>query len=399
MPRGPGGTCTIPITFVADTDALASEVNTDFADVISMLTDSLSRSGLGGMQANLEMGGFKLVNLGAPTVGSDAVTKTYGDATYATSVTLASYVKKDGTTVMTGNLPVSNGAPAVQLIETDAANKNWYMGANGGIWRITEDTQADANTRLQIAPGGVVTISGSLVLGTALAVAQGGTGATTAAAARTNLGLGTMATQNANAVAITAGTITGLTSFSVSGTVTSSQNFQSSTGSVVLGTTGAGTVFLRPNGVGSTTGQMTIDSAGNLVAAGTVTADNLTAAGDPQGSTWSPWGSSSAFIAINARIETRANAYATNAQNNAIANIMPTIAAQGATAVGTYVFAYSNNGGNITIGQFTAGTSLTPSNGGGSLAGAAIGGGTWQCMGHMNTANNSTRSTLWMRAS
>ncbi len=44
-----------------------------------------------------------------------------------------------------------------------------------------------------------------------VAVASGGTGATTAAGARTNLGLGSMATQNANAVAITGGTITGVT--------------------------------------------------------------------------------------------------------------------------------------------------------------------------------------------
>lgn len=395
MPRGPGGTCTIPITFVSDTDALASEVNTDFADVISMLTDSLSRSGLGGMQANLEMGGFKLVNLGAPTVGSDAVTKTYGDATYATSVTLASYVEKDGTTVMTGNLPISNGAPAVQLIETDAANKNWYMGANGGIWRITEDTQADANTRLQIAAGGVVTISGSLVLGTALAVAQGGSGSTTAAGARTNFGLGTMATQNANAVAITAGTITGITTLTVSGTATAAQNFASSTTTVVLATTGAGTVILRPNGAGSGTGQTTIDSAGNLTATGTIAGDNLNTAGNPIGSVWSPWGATDAFSAISARIESRALAYANNAQNNAIANIMPTVAAQGATAVGTYIFAYSNNAGNITAGQQTGGAGLFVSNGGGATGGGLAG--TWLCMGHMNTANAATRSTLWMR--
>ena len=39
-----------------------------------------------------------------------------------------------------------------------------------------------------------------------LAVAGGGTGSTTAAGARTNLGLGTMAIQNAAAVAITGGT-------------------------------------------------------------------------------------------------------------------------------------------------------------------------------------------------
>lgn len=57
----------------------------------------------------------------------------------------------------------------------------------------------------------------SLTLGTALALAQGGTGATSAAGARTSLGLGTIATQAANGVAITGGTVSGLSSFAVSG--------------------------------------------------------------------------------------------------------------------------------------------------------------------------------------
>ena len=58
--------------------------------------------------------------------------------------------------------------------------------------------------------GGPITTSGTITMAGTLAIANGGTGATTASGARTNLGLGTMATQDADAVAITGGTITGV---------------------------------------------------------------------------------------------------------------------------------------------------------------------------------------------
>ena len=61
----------------------------------------------------------------------------------------------------------------------------------------------------------------TVTVATPIAIASGGTNATSAGAARTNLGLGTIATQASNAVALTGGTISGtimtLPSYAVSG--------------------------------------------------------------------------------------------------------------------------------------------------------------------------------------
>lgn len=90
--------------------------------------------------------------------------------------------------------------------------------ANGGT---AGTTAAAARTNLGLGSiatqaASAVAITGGTVTGvTDIAVADGGTGASTAADARTNLGLGTIATQAASAVTITGGAISGITDIAV----------------------------------------------------------------------------------------------------------------------------------------------------------------------------------------
>jgi len=99
---------------------------------------------------------------------------------------------------------------------------------------------------------------------------------------------GTLGATTPAAVSGTTGTFSGAvsgTTGTFSSNVTSSANFISSTTAVVLANTGAGTVFFRPNGAGSTTGQATIDSSGNLTAAAGISGTTGTFSGAVSGTT------------------------------------------------------------------------------------------------------------------
>ena len=88
---------------------------------------------------------------------------------------------------------------------TNKVRKSTLASALAGVSSVTATSPilADQST-------GAVTVSLDTV-----PIAKGGTGATTDSNARTNLGLGTIATQSAASVSITGGSITGITDLAI----------------------------------------------------------------------------------------------------------------------------------------------------------------------------------------
>jgi hypothetical protein len=92
---------------------------------------------------------------------------------------------------------------------SDAANARINLGLGNIPTTFIPGTIATQNSNN-------VTITGGTITGiTDLAIADGGTGASDAGTARNNLGLGNIATQSANNVSIVGGIITGITDLAV----------------------------------------------------------------------------------------------------------------------------------------------------------------------------------------
>jgi hypothetical protein len=133
------------------------------------------------------------------------------NATNATSATTATNLAGG----LSGSIPYQTAAGATALLPKGTNGQVLTLAAGLPSWVTVSGTgtvtsiDVSGGTTGLTTSGGPVTGAGTITLAGTLAIANGGTGATTDSAARTALGLGTMAVQAASSVAITGGSING----------------------------------------------------------------------------------------------------------------------------------------------------------------------------------------------
>lgn len=141
-----------------------------------------------------------------------------------------------------------------------------FLQVANNLSDVPNDALARSNLGLSsmaIQSAAAVAITGGTITGiTDLAVADGGTGASDASGARTNLGLGTIATQNSNNVTITGGSITGITDLAVADGGTGRSD--ATAYAVICGGTTATGAHQSIAGVGTSGQVLTSNGAGAL---------------------------------------------------------------------------------------------------------------------------------------
>ena len=147
----------------------------------------------------------------SPALSGTPTSTTFAYGTNGTQIATTAFVQGEKVS------PAFTGVPTAPT--ANVLTSNTQIATTAFVYNITGNlgtmSQQNANT---------VAITGGTITGiTPLALVDGGTGAATAVGARTALGLasgatttvGTMATQNASSVAITGGTITGISDLAV----------------------------------------------------------------------------------------------------------------------------------------------------------------------------------------
>jgi hypothetical protein len=274
------------------------------------LTGYVKGNGTSAMTASSTIPSTDITGLGTMSVqNATAVTITGGTANSlvlggttaaaatVTTLRINSTLSLAGATGTSGQVLTSNGASA----------PTWQNIAGTGT--VTSIDVSGGTTGLTTS-GGPVTSTGTITLAGTLAIANGGTGATTDSAARTALGLGTMAVQAASSVAITGGSINGTSlgaTTAGSAKVTTLDIASGLTLATLAGTSGqvltsAGAGFV-PTWTTAATGTVTsVSFTGGVVSVATATTTPAltiagTSGGIPYFSSATTWATSAALAA------------------------------------------------------------------------------------------------------
>ena len=370
-------------TVNANSDILDRAVNGSLSLSLSGTSSTLTT-----LQGSVSDGQYKVLELTGSPSGTHTITidpATAQTLYLVNNTTAQSVVFTQGSG---GNVTIVAGASAII-----------YSSGAGATAKVTNITNVFAMSNVKITGGTItgVTISGI----TDLAVADGGTGAstltgyvkgagTTALTASATIpstditGLGTMAAQSASSVAITGGSITGITDLAVADGGTGA-----STGAGALSNFGLTASVAELNFVAGVTSaiQTQLDAKAPLASpalTGTPTAPTATV------------GTNTTQIATTAFVLANGTAVTT-------ANVLSATAGATAGAVGTYVFAYRNVSAQVVAGTTYAGSSLFYSGLRDDVQayisiGASIASGTWRAMGTAGSAGFAP-ATLYLRIS